>query len=241
MEKDPNDFRLSVSKTKTFIQCKKQYQFVYIHKMPRKDRDYHVFGKFCHKALEDFHNAYLKNNSTNPYNVEMSLAYKAALNEFKEHMTKEMKDECWKLINEYLKIISNDKKNGLVANVVGVEDNFSFEIDKNIVINGMIDRIQIDPDGMMHVADYKTTKNKKYLKDDWFQLLTYCYILAERDPTIKRVRASYILLRHNFEYITKEFDIEEILTVKQKYIDYANAMINEKEFPANPQFLCRIL
>ena len=95
IEKKENDFRLSVSKTKTFLQCKKQYEFVYVHKLPRKDRDYHVFGKFCHKALEDFHNAYIKNTTTNPYNVEMGIAFKSAWQEVKHVMTKEMKTECW--------------------------------------------------------------------------------------------------------------------------------------------------
>ncbi len=239
IEKKENDFRLSVSKTKTFLQCKKQYEFVYVHKLPRKDRDYHVFGKFCHKALEDFHNAYIKNTTTNPYNVEMGIAFKSAWQEFKHLMTKEMKTECWEILNKYLKKIIEDDKKGIAAKVTAVEDNFYFYLQDNIVLNGIIDRIQLDKDGILHVADYKTTKNKKYLKDDWFQLQTYCYVLMSKDESINKIRASYIMLRHDFEYITKDFTRDDIMPfVKDKYVKYALEMQNEKEFPANPSSLC---
>lgn len=240
IQKNPNDFRLSVSKTKTFLQCKKQYEFVYIHKLPRKDRDYHIFGKFCHKALEDFHNAYINGNSSNAYNVEMSIAFKSAWKEYKSLMTKEMKAECFQILNDYLKKLSSDDKKGISAKVTAVEDNFYFNIYENIILNGMIDRIQIDVDGMLHVADYKTSKSTKYLKDDWFQLQTYCYVLMSKDENIKKIRASYIMLRHDFEYITKEFSRDEIIPfVKDKYIKYANEMKEEKEFLPNPTVMCQ--
>jgi ATP-dependent helicase/DNAse subunit B len=85
------DLRLSVSKTKCFLQCKKQFHFSYILKFPKKERDYHIFGKFCHKVLEDFHNAYINDHSEKPFNIEMGIAYKTALSEYGNKMTSEMK------------------------------------------------------------------------------------------------------------------------------------------------------
>lgn len=237
-DQELEELRLSVSKTKTFIDCKRKFEFTYIQKLPRKEWDFHIFGKFCHKVLEDFHNAYVKYDSTQPYNIEMGRAFKAAMLEFKQSMTPVMKKDCWDIIDKYLRLISSDKKNNLSANVIAVEKNFSFAIDKNIILNGMIDRIQLDADNVIHVADYKTTKNKKYLKNDWFQLLTYAYVILSEDPAIKKVRASYILLRHDFEYITTEFLAEDILKVKDKYLDYANQIRSEKEYAPNPTALC---
>lgn len=234
----PESLRLSVSKTKTFIDCAAKYKFNYILKLPKKDRDYHIFGKFCHMILEEFHLAYLERNSQLPFNIEMGKAYKLALKEYKDKMTPEMKKDCWTIIDQYLRNVSNDKKNNLSANVIAVEKKFDFEVTKNLVLNGMIDRIQMDDDGVIHVADYKTTKNKKYLKDDWFQLLTYAYVIISEDPSIEKVRASYILLRHDFEYITTVFNKKDILLVKDKYIDYANQIISEKDYKPNPTFLC---
>ena len=193
-----------------------------------------MFGKFCHNVLEDFHNAYIINSSEKPFNIEMGIAYKTALSEYGNNMTPEMKKDCWDIINKYLQIVSQDKKNNLPANVIACEKSFNFEIEKNIILNGMIDRVQIDADNVPHVCDYKTVKNKKYLKEDFFQLLTYAYVLLQEDPSLTKIRASYILLRYDFEYITTEFSVPEILKIKDQYIKYAKSMLTETEFPANP-------
>jgi RecB family exonuclease len=153
-------------------------------------------------------------------------------------MTPEMKKECWGLIDHYLRIITKDKKNNSIANVLAVEKKFELSIGNNVILNGMIDRIQLDADDVLHVADYKTTKNKKYLKNDWFQLLTYGFVMLNEQPDLKKIRASYILLRHDFEYITTEFSIDEILKIKDQYLDYAQQMLNEKEFEPTPSALC---
>jgi hypothetical protein len=62
--------------------------------------------------------------------------------------------------------------------------------------------------------------------------------MLTEDPTITKVRASYILLRHNFEYITTEFSVPEILEIKDKYIKYAKQILSEEDFAANPSPLC---
>jgi len=231
------EIRLSVSKTKTFLSCKKQFHFSYILKFPKKERDYHIYGTFVHKVLENFHTIYL-GGTEEPYNKAMSRSFKDAYNEFKDRITPEMKKECWDTIDKYLKIIYTDRQHSLSANVIGCEKNFSIKIREDVVLNGMIDRIQIDQDGTLHVCDYKTTKNKKYLKNDFFQLLTYCYALLLEDPSIEKIRASYILLRHDFEYITSEFKKEDILKIKEEYIKYADQILNEKDYDPNPTVLC---
>lgn len=232
------DLRLSVSKTKTFLQCKKQFEFNYILKMPKKDWDHHIFGKFCHRVLEVFHNYYVE-GCLLPYNVSMTDAFKVAYAEFRDKMNPEMKKECWEIIDKYLRLISKDKANNLPAHVISCEKRFEFPIAENIILNGAIDRIQKDADNVIHVCDYKTVKNKKYLKDDWFQLLTYAYVIVNEDPSVEKVRGSYILLRHDFEYITKEFTKKEILKVKKQYEKYAEQIQSEKEFPASPSALCK--
>ena len=228
--------RVSVSKTKTFLDCKAKYKFQYIEKLPKKDWDHHTFGKFCHKVLEFFHQQYLE-GCLLPYNTTMNDAWKVAWAEYKDKMNPEMKKECWDLINKYLKLIST-KKGAMPGNVIAVEKKFEFPVTENLILNGAIDRIQLDDDNVIHVCDYKTAKNKKYLKNDFFQLLTYAYVIVTEDPSIKKVRASYMLLRHDFEYMTMEFDLKEIMKVKDKFIDYANQMNSEKEFKPNPTALC---
>lgn len=237
-----DNLRLSVSKTKTFLDCKAKYKFAYIDKLPRKTWDFHTFGKFCHKVLEDFHNFYIE-GSQEQYNVSMSKAFKSSVELYKPDMTPEMKKECWDIINQYLKIVTQLKKENKIPNIIACEKNFEFNVGdgvtKNVILNGMIDRIQVDDDNVVHVCDYKTVKNKKYLKNDFFQLLTYAHVIVNEDPNIDVVRASYILLRHNFEYITVEFKKPEILSIKDKYLNYAQNILDEKEFKPNPTNLCR--
>lgn len=232
-----DELRLSVSKTKTFLDCKAKYKFCYIEKLPRKEWEFHTFGKFCHSALEFFHKQYI-DGCLLPYNITMGDAFKHAWAEHKERMTPEMKKECWGILNKYLALASKEKQSGYPANVIAAEKRFDFQIADNLVLNGAIDRIQLDADNVLHVADYKTTKHKKYLKNDWFQLLTYAYVLYCEDPTITKVRGSYVLLRHDFEYITTEFSLNDILSVKDKFEDYASQMRTEKDFTPNPTALC---
>lgn len=231
------DLRLSVSKTKTFLQCKRQFEFNYIHKLPKKDWDHHILGKFCHMVLEEFHKAYI-DGCLLPYNITMTDSFKKALTEYKDKMNPAMKKECWEMIDQYLRLVTKEKSDGLPLNVISVEKRFELPIGENIILNGAIDRIQKDADNVVHVADYKTVKNKKYLKDDFFQLLTYAYVIVSEDPSIKKVRASYILLRHDFEYITTEFTKKDILQVKEKYLEYASQIRTENEYKPTPSALC---
>jgi CRISPR/Cas system-associated exonuclease Cas4 (RecB family) len=226
------ELRLSVSKTKCYSGCKKQFYFNYIAKLPKKTRSYHITGTFVHATLEWFHNQYIQ-GCLLPYHLTMKDAFAYAWKEYKDKMTPEMKTDCFNLVNDYLKSISNTK-----MNVLAMEKRFSLLLEENVVLNGAIDMIKLDDDGVLHVADFKTTKNKKYLINDHFQLLTYAFVLYMEDPTITKIRASYILLRHQAELSTVEFNLDEILKIKDVFLDYAKKIRNETEYEPNPTILC---
>jgi len=233
--------KLSVSKCKTFADCKAKFRFTYIQKIPRKDQPFHIFGKFVHKVLEEFHQVYI-DGSDEPYNQIMTKVYRETLKEYEGKLDQEARKEAYEIIKSYLAIINNQKATNSLPEVIAVEKNFNIEIIKDdcqIILNGGIDKVQKDKDGVLHICDYKTTKNKKYLMNDNFQLLTYAYVMYLEDPSLKKIRGSYILLRHNFEYVTKEFTIDEILKTKDKFINYADNIINEKLYRANPTPLCK--
>lgn len=234
-ETNDSALRLSVSKCKTFSDCAKKYHYSYVLKLPKKEFSHHIFGKFIHKVLEDFHNAYI-HGSDEPLNKVMGRVYKAAMAEYKLKMTADAQKEAYDIVDSYLKNISGNKES--LTNILAVEKNFNFSISDSVVLNGMIDRIQMDTDGVIHVCDYKTVKSKKYIKNDFLQLLTYAYVICTEDPTIEKVRGSYILLRHDFEYITKEFSKDEILEIKNKYEDYAKMIEDEKLWRPSPSPLC---
>jgi len=183
------------------------------------------------------------NGSQKSFNEEMKIAFDFAYQEYKAKLSAENKEEGRQIAIKYLQMLNLQKQNNALPKKLAAERNFSLsitneELSIEIILNGCIDSIQLDPDGIYHVVDYKTTKNKKYLVGDYFQLLTYAYILLQEDNTIEKVRGSYMLLRHDLELITKDFYRDEIMSIQDKYFEYATKIINEKEYKATLTPLC---
>jgi RecB family exonuclease len=228
---------LSVSKVKTFKDCPAKFRYTYIEKLPRKEWEHHIFGTFLHEVLETFHQTIIE-GSTDPDHLIMTLSFKESLKNFGAKLTKKAKDEAWAIIKSYLMLIKSQKEEQILPIVKNVEKGFYIDIDGKVLLNGYIDRVQNDSDGILHVADYKTTKNKKYLKNDWFQLETYAFVLFLEDPNLQKIKGSYILLRHNFEFITKEFTRDILSSTESSFLKYAEQILSEKIYRANPTRLC---
>lgn len=229
-------FKLSVSKADTFVQCKKKYNYVYNMHLPRAEMIYHVFGKFLHEVLEKFHLIYM-DGCQDPHNVVMSKVYKETLPLYKDKLTPETKAEAYEIVKQYLITLAKNADKPQ-PKIIGCEKKFKVNITDNVILNGAIDRIQIDPDNIVHVVDYKTSKSKQFLKDKFTQLLTYAYVLNKENSDLTTIRGSYVMLKHKFEYITKEFHIDEILSIGDKYLKYAQDIESEVVYPANPSILC---
>lgn len=225
--------QLSVSKAKTFEDCKARYKYCYIEKLPRKEWDFHIFGKFSHEVLENFHQKLIDEPEQNLRSL-MTECFKISLKNYDGKMSKDHKDEAWNILNDYLIRLENS----FLPNVLEVEKHFYIDIGHSVLLNGFIDRVQRDDDGILHVADYKTTKKKIYL-NDFFQLLTYAFALMLNDSSMEKIRASYILLRHDFEFMTKEFNRAEVMKVAEKFLNYASKINEEKLWAPSPSFLCK--
>lgn len=226
---------LSVSKIKTFKDCKAKFRYTYLEKLPRKEWDHHVFGKFLHEVLENFYKE-IQNGSSQSKNMLLTDCTKRAYANWKTKLNSDQIKESKEILQGFLnRLATTDKR----ASILGVEKEFYIGIDDKILLNGFIDRIQLDADGIIHVSDYKTTKHKKYLKNDFFQLLTYAFVMCLEDPTIKKIRTSYIMLRHDFEYIIKEYTRDEVMSIEKTFLDYAESIQSERLYRPNPTPLCK--
>ena len=246
------DHKLFVSKVKTFDSCAAKFKYNYIEKLPKKEWDFHVFGTFCHDTLEYFHKKLIKKGKeikldegdnkdalqVNDWAPLMKETFQESIEKFKEKLTHEQKQEAFGILQGYLDSMKEQRDSGELPDVTEVEREFYIEINERVLLNGFIDRVQIDPDGVLHVADYKTTKNKKYL-DDFFQLETYAYVLFLADPKLEKVRASFMCLRHNFDLLTKEFTRKDVEHIATKFLNYAQKIDDEQLFRPQPQFLCK--
>ena len=234
-DKSNIDLTLSVSKVKTFEDCKAKYKFRYIKRLPKIERDFHIFGKFLHQILENFYAEILKDpQKKKDWKDVLKYGWDSAYTEYSDKITGEQFKEASLIIETYSSVLDEE---GL-PNVTHVEKPFYINLNNKVLLNGFIDCVQMDDDGVVHVADYKTTKDPKYLKD-FFQLMTYSYALMLEDENLNRIRSSFVLLRHNFDYITQEYTRDEVISVAEKFLESASLIEDEKVWRPSPHFLCK--
>lgn len=236
-EKKENVLNLSVSKLKTFEDCRAKFKFSYIDKLPKKEWEFHSFGKFLHAVLEYFH-LQLRDEPDKPLNLIMKDAFVKAKASYESKLSKEKVKEVWELCFTYLKNTAEKKKSNTLSDFLAAEKEFNVVIDDTILLNGFIDKIQLDPDKVLHVADYKTSKSDSYLKKDFFQLKTYAYVMFLSDPTLQVVRTSYVMAKLDFKEIVKEFTLKDVKDVEDYYLEKAALIRAEAAFKPKPSRLC---
>ncbi|MFZ4795873.1 MAG: RecB family exonuclease [Bacteroidia bacterium] len=219
---------ISYSKLTTYKTCNKSYKFAYIDKLPRLDKPYTIFGQFCHKALEAFHIEYL-NGSKEPIDIIMQKSFQSAKDEWKEKMTSDQIKEAFQIMQDYLNIISN----GEMPKVSSIEKKIYATIDDTLILYGFIDRIQVDDDGVVHIVDYKTTKDERFLTDRT-QLLLYAYTVYLENKDIKKIRTSYIMLKHKMKFLTAEHSVDELIETKDKLLHTWETIKSDKLYRAAP-------
>jgi RecB family exonuclease len=247
--------KLSVSKTKTWTQCKKRFYYSYIQRLPKKEQPHLFIGSCAHKILELYHMAFLE-GTVLPKNVVMKDAFSKALKEYQdklqdavvEHEDKTTTPARQWLYEMSLSYLKKEYQQPDGAIILGCEKPFEINIDGKVILNGAIDRIQLNTNGIVEMVDYKTSKNDKYLKDDAFQLQTYAFVFkhyqntdqkwAQQIGDIDRAQGSYMMLKHEFERVPFEFSLEEIMAIPDKFLKYADEIQNETEYPHSPTPLC---
>lgn len=239
------ELQLSVSKSKVYDNCNLEYYYKYIERLPKKERDFHILGSFAHEVLENFQITLMNNPNLDYYKL-MSRCFKWSskspewsekIKRTTKTINKEdvvIKDEAKRVLSDYLEMIKAS-----TSKVLYVEKPFHLALDNRILVTGYIDLIQKDDDGVLHIADYKTSKDKKYVVKDFFQLKTYAFALFLENPELEKIRTSYIMLRLQSEFITKEFTRDKILPIESVFLDKAKEIQEEKLWRPNPKFLCK--
>lgn len=231
---------LSVSKIKTFKSCKLKFKFGYILKIKVEgpEREYLILGKFIHGVLEEFHKKQMEGN-TDPDHVLMKYCFLHAKNPEREKLTVEQKDVCFKYLGQYLKVIGKEKEDGTFPEILSVEQDFFINLDNKALMVGFIDRVQKDIDGTIHVTDYKTTEKVEYLERDLFQLKVYGYVMCLKDPSIKKIRCSYMLIKHEFRCFVKEFSRDELLLMENELFESIDKINAEELYKPTLSPLCK--
>lgn len=148
--------KLSTSSIKTYEQCPRKYWFQYIEKpdIEKKDWDHLKLGNFIHEVLEHFHNELNTNKSQDIRNLMSTICKRVERfkekDQFKYKLTSELRKQVRSILMDYILLL---EENGLPP-VKSTEEKFAVELDNNVIIRGVIDRVD-EPDGYTHLVDYK--------------------------------------------------------------------------------------
>jgi ATP-dependent helicase/DNAse subunit B len=233
--------KLSASSIKTYQQCPRKYWYNYIDKpeIEQREWDHLTLGNFVHEVLEFFHNVLKKDGSKN-HRKTMGWVCKTkereenAKGELRYKMTPEVRKQVRSMLMDYLKMLERDG----VPNVQANEQRFNVKIDEDLLVRGVIDRVDLgvddDPD-IYHIIDYKSGKSK-YL--DEFQLLVYGIALMDKNPDLETYKGSYLVLKENMLWKSYEFSRTDIDQVKEKIRSVAQQIRGDTTWEPKPQFLC---
>lgn len=223
---------LSASRIKTFKQCPRKYYYEYIEKLPKKQWDFFTLGTFVHGVLERFHKEFTDAQclNNNPSRL-MKIAFSQQRDNTK-NISNEILQEAYKLLTAYLEKI----KEKFNSKVLKTEDSFSVNLTDTIGVRGIVDRLDLDDDGIYHLKDYKTTKDAKYM--DQFQLQTYGIYLNEKFQNIDAFRGSYIMLRLDSRPIFYNFNKEDVEKIKKELIEFGEKIKQESKWATKPSRLC---
>lgn len=232
--------RLSYSEISEYEKCPKKYMYKYVYNIPTFQSSAASFGSTIHLVLKDFYK--LHKSSTEglegivalPTLEDLYYLYDKHWNPYgydsKEH-EKNRKEKGMKLLKRfYEEIYTKNEK------ILDLERKFNFAIE-DIVINGMIDRIDVldSKDESVELIDYKTgnTRDQKDVDND-LQLAIYA-VFAKESLKFKKVTASLLFIEHGIKLET-EIPDEKLKIVKEKILSIAK-LIQKSHFTATPNYM----
>lgn len=236
MEKEKKILKLSVSRVKTYVDCPQKYYYSYIEKLPKKKWDHFDLGTLIHGSLETFHSIYKSDDDKPKLRTLMKDCFKKQviiMNKGRSSLDPKIVREAQVLLLDYLEKI---EKEGLGAEVLEIEKSFELKLSDKFKVRGYIDRIDRDADGVIHIKDYKTNKNMKYMEP--FQLQVYGIPVFKMYPDVKQYRASYIMMRFKGLHISYDFNKEDVVKAKTKLLEQGQYILEEEVWRPKPSRLC---
>lgn len=179
MKSNRTPLYLSPSSIATFEQCCQRYKFLYIDKLGDqygKPRPYFTMANHVHTTLKDFLSLQPVGLRTSATMEELSrrnwqryrLGFRDKDDEFR-----------WaeKALAQLRAFVSTQD---ISVQPIMMEELVEVEISAGLILRGRIDRVDKQPDGSLHLIDYKTGNVADEI--DWEQLELHALILSKRLP-----------------------------------------------------------
>lgn len=223
--------KLSKSKVNTYLKCPLEFKFQYIDEIEMPQNKYMVLGSDVHLIAEKFSEKFA--DDLDGVNIENELL-KIALEEDIGYDVGEHIDNLSSFFNEVF--VENDYK---------LFCNEEYLLDEENRFSGICDIILEDENGNLVVIDYKTSKSSSFSK---YRLELCYYKLLVENVTGKSVSQVGIFFTKNGRLRLLDVCDEDN---KRKYLNddeinqaintlhHVRKEINNENFPAKRQFLCR--
>ena len=222
-------FRLSQAALKTYAECPKRYQFMYIDQLGdkfKKVEPQFVMGQHVHNTLKKLLAEVPENDRTR------AKAHELLRQVWRGNRTGfSGRDEEVRYGTQALSMIDTFLSSLIKPQVLHLEHTIQFLVTPDIMVSGRVDRLDQDSSGAVHLIDYKTgVYNPSYV--DKSQLAIYS-VLVRKGMELPLVSASYWYLDTNqFEsFYPTETDLDAIVDDVKRV---AERIRNDKTYPALP-------
>ena len=223
--------KLSKSKINTYLKCPKEFEFQYIKEIPCEPNKYMARGSDVHLIAEKFTDKF--EDDLDDIDIHNELIKVAC------------EEEIGYDLDEHVDNLGLFFKEVFVDNDYKLYSNEEYLIDKKNRFSGICDIILEDENGHLVVIDYKTSNSSSFSK---YRLeLCYYKLLVENVYHRPVSKVGVFFTKNGRLRLLDVYDEEN----KRKYLSHAEIddaidtmhdvrqRINNKEFPARRQYLCR--
>lgn len=223
--------KVSISSLGCYEQCPRKYKYQYLDKLPRRSFEHLDVGNYVHEVLEYFHSEI--NVLQAPFKKE-DLLKKIAKERWSGYSTKISQEGLIKsrdLLKSYLQYIDRT----FMPDVLATEDEFMFNITDNIIMRGIVDRIDRMPDGSLRILDYKTGKSKNLHK---FQIQVYGIHLKNKYPETEDYTGTFLVLPEGPKEVNYALKTSELQPIADSIAAQATSIMEDQTWDPKPTRLC---
>ena len=174
---EKNYFYISPNKLKIWLECPRKYWHYYLNEPTRYQeppRPYYTFGTAIHDTLNSFFSLVPQIRTHERFFDLLELHWKAAKNQqggFKDNAEEnDYKERALAMLENFYK----KENTNAVPYKLSPQSTKYIPLTETIMLGGKIDRVDLEPDGSLHIIDYKTGKEDR---DDPHQLLIYALLV----------------------------------------------------------------
>ena len=228
-------FRASSFRLRMFEQCPRRYKFHYVDDLARtyaRPRPYYTMGDHVHAALRDFMSSVPVEDRTASRLEEL---LREKWRRYRRGFADRDEEKLWgeRALGQVRWFAESQD---LSITPLMVEDYHTAELSPLVTLIGRIDRVDREPEGGLHIIDYKTGRMPEEI--DSTQLHVYALILSRTQDT-PVTGASYLYLDAG-EMRTLHPTPERLEEAAEDVLAAVDTILAEREYPAIVGGHCRL-